>query len=50
MDRGSIVADGEPGAVITDNALAAHYRIRAWLAEHAGRTVAVPWDMLSHDD
>jgi iron complex transport system ATP-binding protein len=50
MDHGRIAADGEPRSVITDSALAAHYRIRAWLAEHAGRAVAVPWEMLDDDN
>jgi iron complex transport system ATP-binding protein len=50
MDEGSIVADGEPRSVITDRTLNRHYRIRAWLAEHAGRAVAIPWDMLETDD
>jgi iron complex transport system ATP-binding protein len=50
MDEGAIVADGEPRAVITDRTLRRHYRISAWLAEHAGRAVAIPWDMLEAND
>jgi len=50
MDAGRIVADGPAASVLTDTALQQHYRIRAWLTEHAGRAVAVPWEMLEPDD
>jgi iron complex transport system ATP-binding protein len=50
MDGGEIVADGAPRAVIDAARLARHYRIRAWLAEHEDRQVAVPWEMLDADD
>jgi iron complex transport system ATP-binding protein len=47
MDEGALVADGAPAAVIDAATLAQHYRIRAWLAEHEGRRVAVPWERIS---
>jgi iron complex transport system ATP-binding protein len=50
MDEGEIVGDGKPDAVINDATLARHYRIRAWLGERDGRRIAVPWEMLDHDD
>jgi len=49
IDAGEIVADGEPEAVIDAGTLAKHYRIRAWLADHGGRRVAVPWEMLENE-
>jgi len=49
MDAGRIVADGDPGDVIDADRLARHYRIRAWLTEHAGRRIAVPWSPLDQD-
>jgi iron complex transport system ATP-binding protein len=50
MDRGEIVVDGEPRSVINTATLARHYRVRAWLSEHEGRRVAVPWEMLDPDE
>lgn len=50
MDAGRIVVDSEPRTAIDAKTLAEHYRIRAWLAEHEGRRIAVPWEILdSHD-
>jgi iron complex transport system ATP-binding protein len=49
MDAGTIVADGAPVAVINADTLKRHYRIRAWLAEHEARRVAVPWSVLDAD-
>jgi iron complex transport system ATP-binding protein len=46
MDAGAIAGDGPPHEVIGDGSLARHYRIRAFLAEHKGRGIAVPWEML----
>lgn len=46
MDGGSIVADGAPAAVIDAGTLARHYRIRAYLAEHENRRIAVPWSTI----
>jgi iron complex transport system ATP-binding protein len=46
MDRGRIALDGSPRAVLTEETLAAHYRIAAYLADHDDRRVAVPWKML----
>jgi iron complex transport system ATP-binding protein len=50
MDRGEIVGDGEPHAVINAVSLARHYRVRAFLAEYENRRLAVPWDVLDRDD
>ena len=50
MNDGEIVADGEPEAALDDAAFARHYRIRAWLGEHEGRRIAVPWEMLDRHD
>jgi iron complex transport system ATP-binding protein len=50
MDGGAIVRDGEPRAVIDDAALARHYRVEAFIAEHEGRRIAVPREMLRRDD
>lgn len=50
MDRGTIVRDGAPASVIDEAALARHYRIRAFVAEHEGRRVAVPRETLGRDD
>jgi iron complex transport system ATP-binding protein len=49
MDNGEVVGDGEPRDVIAEASLARHYRIRAFLAEHAGRRIAVPSEMLPRD-
>ncbi|MGD8339157.1 MAG: ABC transporter ATP-binding protein [Gammaproteobacteria bacterium] len=49
MDGGAIVVDDEPRSAIDAATLAEHYRIRAWLAEHQGRRVAVPWEILRTD-
>jgi iron complex transport system ATP-binding protein len=50
MNQGEIVVDDEPRSAIDDAALAEHYRIRAWIAEHLGRRVAVPWEILNAND
>jgi iron complex transport system ATP-binding protein len=50
MDGGAIVADGVPAAVIDSARLARHYRIRAFLAEHENRRIAVPWSQLERHD
>jgi iron complex transport system ATP-binding protein len=50
MDAGRIVVDGAPSTAIDAATLAQHYRIRAWLAEHENRLVAVPWERLERDD
>jgi iron complex transport system ATP-binding protein len=50
MDRGEVVADGDPRDVVNETRLARHYRIRAWLAESDGRRIAVPWEMLQAND
>jgi iron complex transport system ATP-binding protein len=50
MSEGAIARDGEPKAVIDDAALAEHYRVSAFLAEHDGRRIAVPSRMLGRDD
>lgn len=50
MDGGAIVVDGDPLTAINAATLAKHYRIRAWLSEHQGRRVAVPWEMLGRDE
>jgi iron complex transport system ATP-binding protein len=49
MDEGDVVRDGEPQAVIDERGLAQHYRIRAYLALHEGRGIAVPREMLARD-
>jgi iron complex transport system ATP-binding protein len=49
MDQGAIVRDGEPGSVIDATALSDHYRVSAFLAEHEGRRIAVPRQMLGRD-
>ena len=49
MDKGAIVRDGEPGTVIDAAALAQHYRVGAFLADHDGRRIAVPRQMLGRD-
>ena len=49
MDGGVIARDGAPGAVIDSAALARHYQVEAFLAEHAGRRIAVPREMLGRD-
>jgi iron complex transport system ATP-binding protein len=46
MDAGKIVADGAPRDVINADSLRDHYSIRAYLAEHEQRRIAVPWEML----
>jgi iron complex transport system ATP-binding protein len=46
MDEGAIVVDGEPKTAIDAATLARHYRVRAWLSEHEGRRIAVPWETL----
>ena len=50
MDGGVIVADGAPAEVIDSARLARHYRIRAFLAEHENRRIAIPWSLLERDD
>jgi len=50
MDNGAIAGDGTPHEVIDASALARHYRVGAFLAEHEGRRIAVPRQMLGHDD
>ncbi len=42
MDRGRLVADGTPGAVLTDAALAAVYGIVAWRGAADGQPLLVP--------
>ena len=49
MDAGSIAVDDVPAAALDAERLARHYRISAWLTEHDGRRVALPWDMLDGD-
>jgi iron complex transport system ATP-binding protein len=46
MDSGKIVIDGDPKTAISNATLGKHYRIQAWLAEHDGRLVAIPWARL----
>ncbi|MDX1561760.1 MAG: ABC transporter ATP-binding protein [Gammaproteobacteria bacterium] len=46
LDAGAIAADGPPANVLNDEALARHYRISAYIAEHENRRLAVPWEML----
>jgi iron complex transport system ATP-binding protein len=50
MNGGKIAVDGEPASAIDAATLARHYRIRAWLAEHDNRRVAVPWEMIDSND
>lgn len=50
MDGGAVVRDGEPKAVIDDDALARHYHVGAFLTEHDGRRIAVPRQILGRDD
>ena len=50
MDAGEIVVDGEPKTAIDAARLERHYRIRAWTAEHEGRPIAVPWEIIDRDD
>jgi iron complex transport system ATP-binding protein len=50
MDRGGIVVDGDPQTAIDADVLAQHYRIRAWIGEHEGRRITVPWETLGRDD
>ena len=50
MDGGVIAGDGAPHDVIDAAALARHYRVGAFLAEHEGRRIAVPREMLGRDD
>jgi iron complex transport system ATP-binding protein len=50
MDAGHVVVDGDPASAIDAPTLEKHYRIRAWLAWHENRRVAVPWERLGHHD
>jgi iron complex transport system ATP-binding protein len=50
LDDGQIVVDGAPDEAIDAGRLERHYRIRAWLTEHEGRRVAVPWQRIEQDD
>ncbi len=50
MNAGKVVVDDAPEAAINAATLSEHYRIRAWLAEHQGRRIAVPWELLDTDD
>lgn len=50
MDAGEIAVDDAPAAALDAARLARHYRISAWLTEHEGQRVAVPWEMLDADD
>jgi iron complex transport system ATP-binding protein len=50
MDAGRIVADGPPQDVIDTGTLERHYGIRAFLAEHDGRRIAIPWSLVGADD
>ena len=49
MDDGAIAGDGAPHEVVNADALARHYRVGAFLAEHEGRRIAVPRRMLGRD-
>lgn len=44
MDRGRLVADGAPGEVLTDDALARVYGITAWRGEMRGQPMIVPFE------
>lgn len=46
MDGGEIVVDDEPKSAIDAATLARHYRIDAWLSEHEGRRIVIPWKTL----
>jgi iron complex transport system ATP-binding protein len=50
MNAGEIVVDDAPRTAIDAETLAKHYRIRAWIAEHELRRVAVPWETLDRDE
>ncbi|MEG3165336.1 ABC transporter ATP-binding protein [Sphingomonas sp. PB2P19] len=43
LDRGRLRADGSPGDVLTDRALAETYAITAWRGEMAGEPLLVPF-------
>ena len=46
IDAGRIVEHGPPQAVLRDELLRKHYHIEAYLAEHGGQAVIVPWRRL----
>ena len=48
LDAGRLVADGPPGAVLTDDALAATYRITAWRGEMDGQPVLLPHKRIAY--
>jgi iron complex transport system ATP-binding protein len=50
MDGGAIVVDGDPRTAIDAATLARHYRVRAWLSEHEGRRIAIPWEILDRHE
>jgi iron complex transport system ATP-binding protein len=45
LDRGRIVADGTPEAVMTAGNLRSVYRVRAYFGEAEGRMVVLPLDL-----
>ncbi|WP_380786996.1 ABC transporter ATP-binding protein [Sphingomonas sp. R86521] len=46
IDRGTLKADGPPGAVLTDHALAETYGITAWRGTVLGQPLLVPLDRI----
>jgi len=46
LDGGRLVAQGPPGAALSDAILADVFRVRAYRAEHGGARVIVPWSEL----
>lgn len=46
LDGGRLVAQGPPGAALSDAILADVFRVRAYRAEHGGARVIVPWTEL----